>query len=418
MAQDQDKPRKGTDDVVDWFTVSYRSIYIVAFVLLALGSAFGYWYFKKSAPTPVAGPETAPAPSATTASFKFLEGSVQIKKAGQLEWRAATMEMKLHEGDLVRTGGGSGAKIHFTSGTTFDMRADSLITIEKAGEDPESKRTSVTAALQSGVVNFQAGGGEAIIQTSASTTQAGRNAQGDVAVGPNGDTLTKIFAAGEGASVQTKDGTKIALGANQGVKVDAAGKAGDTLALPAEPQLEAPPLDTVISYPNPSAGTTLLSWKAAANAATYHVVVDFTTSFTRPLVDQKGWKPTSMELRGFEVGKYYWKVAAVDASGIEGGFSEVSRFSVARQGPGQESDAPPPLSLETLEPSGNVLHVKGRTGLGASLTVNGQRVDVQTDGSFNEFITLEKSGKQTVVIRATSIGGGVTKVERLVTVTY
>jgi hypothetical protein len=418
MAQDKDKPRKNSEDLVDWFTVSYRSIYIGVFLLLALASAFGYWYLRKEAPPSAAtGPETTPTPAVSTASIVFTEGSVQVKKAGRLEWLAAARDMILHEGDLVRTGGGSGAEIHFTSGTIFHMRADSLITIEKAGEDPDSKRANVTAALESGVVNFSAGGAATTIQTRVSTLQAGRNAQGDVSVNQSGEATTKIFEAGEGAAVETRDGKRVTLGSNQGVMVDAAGKAGETMNLPAEPQLVAPPLDTEISYPNPSAGTTLLSWKAAANAASYHVLVDFTPGFTRPLVDQKGWKPTSMELRGFDPGKYFWKVAAVDASGVEGGFSDVSRFSVTRSGPGVPSDVGPPLAVEKLDPSGNVLHVKGKTAPGASLTVNGQRVDVQTDGTFNEFITLERSGRQTVVIRATSIGGGVTKLERSVAVT-
>ena len=50
--------------------------------------------------------------------------------------------------------------------------------------------------------------------------------------------------------------------------------------------------------------------------------------------------------------------------------------------------------------------------------MNGQRVDVQSDGTFNEFITLDKPGKQVVVIRATSIGGGVKEETRPVVVTY
>jgi hypothetical protein len=71
-----------------------------------------------------------------------------------------------------------------------------------------------------------------------------------------------------------------------------------------------------------------------------------------------------------------------------------------------------------MEPSSNVLHVKGRTEPGASLTVNGQRVDVQTDGTFNEFITLEKPGRQTVVFRAVSVGGRVNEQKRPVAVNY
>jgi hypothetical protein len=253
-----------------------------------------------------------------------------------------------------------------------------------------------------------------------SRTLVGRNAEGGVAVTPSGESFTRIYRVGEeGASVETGDGKKVALGANQALKVDAAGKPGDTLSLPAVPVLMAPPHETEISYANPAVATTLLAWKPAADAATYHVLVDFTTNFARPLVDQKGWKPTSMELRGFDVGKYYWKVAAVDGAGNEGSFSDVSRFAVTRPAPGQQGDAaPPPLSIDAMEPSSNVLHVKGRTEPGASLTVNGQRVDVQTDGTFNEFITLEKPGRQTVVFRAVSVGRRVNEQKRPVVVNY
>ena len=66
----------------------------------------------------------------------------------------------------------------------------------------------------------------------------------------------------------------------------------------------------------------------------------------------------------------------------------------------------------------NILQIKGRTEAGGSVTVNGQRVDVQSDGSFNEFITLEKLGKQTVVVRATGLNGGVAVQQRTIDAKY
>ena len=59
-------------------------------------------------------------------------------------------------------------------------------------------------------------------------------------------------------------------------------------------------------------------------------MVDYSPSFTRPLYDKHGFKATQLELRGLEAGAYYWKVAAVDASGSEGGFSEPWRFTLAK----------------------------------------------------------------------------------------
>ena len=418
MAQDKDKSKEGAgaDDLIDWFTVSYRSIYIWGGVVLALALGFSYWYWKSRPPTPPPVVEVTPPPVVTAAAFEEIEGSVQVKKAGTLEWILATKQMALNQDDRVRTGSGSGAAIHLTSGIVYRMRADSLMTIEGGSVDPGTKRQGVTAALQSGGVNFSTGGASATIATAVSKTTAGQNAQGEVAVGQSGESVTRMFRGT--ATTETAKGDKVDLGANESVTVDATGKSGPKVALPGVPVLMAPPHQAEISYVNPAVSLTLLVWKTVPNA-TYHVLVDYTQSFTRPLVDQRGWKPSSMELRGLEVGKYYWKVAAVDANGLEGSPSELSLFSVTKPSPAQGQDSSPPsLILETIEPKSNILHVKGSTAPGASLTVNGQRVDVQSDGSFNEFITLEKPGKQVVVIRATSIGGVVSEQKRTVVVTY
>lgn len=47
------------------------------------------------------------------------------------------------------------------------------------------------------------------------------------------------------------------------------------------------------------------------------------------------------------------------------------------------------LSLEALELKANQLHVKGRTDRGISVTVNGESVEVQRDGTFNEHVVLD-----------------------------
>jgi hypothetical protein len=90
---------------------------------------------------------------------------------------------------------------------------------------------------------------------------------------------------------------------------------------------------------------------------------------------------------------------------------------VNRRGQGVAGDGPPPpLLIESVDVRTNILQVKGRTEPGASVTVNGQPVDVQADGSFNEFITLDKPGAQVVLIRATGLQGGVAEVRRRVVV--
>ena len=92
--------------------------------------------------------------------------------------------------------------------------------------------------------------------------------------------------------------------------------------------------------------------------------------------------------------------------GVEGSFSALSAFSIARP-TARAGVPPPPLTVESLEVRNNILQIKGRSEPGASVTVNGQRVEVQADGSFNEFVTLDKAGAQVVEIRAVGLNGGV-----------
>ena len=95
------------------------------------------------------------------------------------------------------------------------------------------------------------------------------------------------------------------------------------------------------------------------------------------------------------------------------------RFSVTKpKQTAASGGTPPPLAIDLLDVRANILQIKGRTEPGGSVTVNGQRVDVQSDGTFNEFITLEKLGRQNVVVRATGLNGGVNTQQRTIDAKY
>jgi hypothetical protein len=68
-----------------------------------------------------------------------------------------------------------------------------------------------------------------------------------------------------------------------------------------------------------------------------------------------------------------------------------------------------------MVPKGSAVQVKGRTQPGATLTVNGQSIDVRPDGSFNEFLSLAP-GRQEVVVRAVGTNGAATEQRRTVVV--
>jgi hypothetical protein len=416
----QRKPRRPDDDLVDWFTISYKTIYIaIALLILAGGGAYYHYFGTPINPNPVI---DVPAPTVTTARFTSIEGNVKVKPVGVFDWYSADPSMVLRKSDLVRTGPGGTAEITFFDGTVVHVRPDSLITIEDTSEDFATKRRRVAWHISSGEVNFQTGKKNvpgSATEISTPTVQrltAGELTDGGIRVAQSGDSDVKIYRGS--TQVVTKAGEKLTLGASEALKIDATGKAGPKQVLLDAPVLQAPPHQTEMSYPDPSRATTLLSWRSVPGAISYHVMVDYSPYFNRPLVDQVR-KDSSVELRGLDTGKYYWRVAALDKDGVEGGFSGFARFTVVRkEGGAGGSGTPPLLVIEAVDVRANILQIKGRTEPGATVTVNDQRVDVQGDGSFNEFIQLDKGGRQIVVIRSTSINGGVSKQERPIVVTF
>lgn len=418
------KPARSRDELVDWFTVSYKSIYTVAgTVVVVLALAGGIYYYRYAVRSVAAPPATeAPPPTVTTARFRSIEGNVKVKTVGTFEWVAADTQMVLRKSDLVRTGPGAAAEIAFFDGTVVHVRPDSLITIEETSEDPSTKRRRVAWHISSGEVNFQTqrrnvADSATEISTPTIRTTAGEMTDGGIRVAQSGDSDVRVYRGT--SQVETKAGDKIALGASEGLKVDASGKAGPKQNLPGVPALLAPPHQAEITYVDPTRATTLLAWKAVPGALGYHVMLDYSAYFNRPIVDRTGIKDASVELIGLDTGKYYWRVAAADKDGVEGAFSDFARFTVTRKGVGAAgSGPPPPLVIESFDVRTNILQVKGRTEPGATVTVNGQPVDVQGDGSFNEFITLDKPGRQTVLVRSTGLGGGVAEQRRPVVVGY
>src|SRR5262245_17804518 len=284
-------------DLVEWFTVSYRTIYLaVGGLILAAGLVY-YFVFAKPERTAV---ETPAPPSVTAARFRSLEGNVRVKPVGQFEWIPADSNMILRKSGLVRTGPGAAAEIAFFDGTVVHVRPDSLITIEETSEDPSTKKRRVAWHISSGEVNFQTvrrnvPGSATEFTTPTVKATAGENTDGGIRVEESGTSDVKVF---QGTSqVETKTGERIALGASEALKVDSAGRPGSKQALPGVPQLLAPSHQAEIIYPDPARATTLLIWKPVPGAVAYHVMLDYSAYFNRPIVDRTGVAESQVQLR-------------------------------------------------------------------------------------------------------------------------
>ena len=265
--------------------------------------------------------------------------------------------------------------------------------------------------MESGKVNF-----EVQQQTEISSpnvrTVAMVGAEGNIDITESGDTGIRIFKGT--AQVQTSQGDQLTLNENEGVKVDKSGKAGRTLALPGAPTATAPPAQAELPYTKPPGATAKLVWNPAPGSDSYRVAMDYNVTQANLLLsaalDAPGLTDTNHELKGLDPGKYFWRVAGVNKEGFEGAFSRVSAFSVIKPPeatPTPIADEGPALTMDPVAVLESVLQVRGRTRPGATVTVDGLPVKVQTDGSFNEFV--KRSARTEVVVTATGPDGTVTE---------
>jgi hypothetical protein len=373
---------------------------------IALASIVAYWYFFVRKPVPKPGQQIA--------LLTAVEGKVKVKPNQKEAWGEARLQDQLHVGDVLQTETRAGAQISFNSGSRVNVRPDSVVYIGGSAE-------SSTAAwrVQSGKVNFSVGDESTEIVTPTVRTTALQNASGNIDVGEAGETGVKIFAGQ--AEVETTQGQKITLNENQAVQVDAAGKAGVRLELPPPPTLVAPAAKAKLAFVAPPEASAKLSWNAVKNGTTYRVAMDYNVTQANLLLsaalDEPGIAATNHDLKGLNVGRYFWRVAAVNKDGLEGAFSRVSFFAVVEPEAPQPTPTPgtppPSLAVQAMdEVSPGVVHVGGRTDPGATVTVDGTPVKVMPDGSFSEFV--RHSGPAEVVVRATGQDGQFTERARSV----
>jgi len=304
MAGEKGRKTRSGDDMLDWFTISYRTIYVVAGALILALAGGGYYYVShgKEAATP----EATPTPEvATTARFTSLEGNIKVKAVGTFEWVTADKSVVLKRKDLVKTGSGSTAEITFFDGTVVHVRPESLITIEETFENAATKERRVAWHISSGEVTFNAPErttqGTTEITTPLTKVSTSREAEGAIGVKETGESDIRLFR-GQARVQMTKTSEEIVLDSKETVKVDSDGRAGAKQALPAAPGIISPPDQMEMTYADLShAGCRSYGRKYPGRRATTSWSTSAPPSRTRSSI--KNIKDTSQPLTGLEAGK-------------------------------------------------------------------------------------------------------------------
>ena len=340
------------------------------------------------------------------ASFTTVDGNVKVKNAGVVIWGDAELEAKLRENDLVRTGVRSSADIEFVDTTEVNVRPESLITIQRPGPaGPTRVSAAMKMRVSSGEVSFQRqiDEGSAEVSTPTLSSTIRERARANIRVEAGGNSDIRLFA-GRGR-VETTAGDSVELGENEGLRVDAEGRAGPKVALPESPRLLAPADAADLPEPVPPRDPLRVSWAAVPGAGDYRVQVAADPGFAEMVFEGRSGTGTRLPLPRLGQGSYYWRVSALGEDDAESEFSERRRFDVVPPPSG------PDLEVTALEVRGNIAQIQGRTRPGSRLTVDGDEIPVQADGSFDEFVTLVGSG-DALVLRSVGPDGGVSQLER------
>lgn len=402
----QNPYRTNTGVHIEWFTVRRSTIYTLVLSLLGLAAAATYGYFQVFGERP--GQRVVEANPEADKSARFLElnGTVKVRKAGTYEWANATMGMALSSEDTIRTVGGSSARVRLFDGTEYQLKPDSILVIEEAYEDPETKATHVAVKLDSGQVSLNTPrhdvpGSRSDFSTPTTEATFQENTSAEVRF----DSASRVsgFTIYKGGSAVRAGDTEVNLGSAQAVDVTADSRFSKVIDLPGVPSLISPGNLDVVER----SATMEFKWHPVDRARKYHVVLDRSPNFRDPILESNV-PGVSVLHKGLDPGTYYWQVAAIDSDNRRGAPSEFAKFTVRVH---VEQSTPPDLTVykPTVALDGLVT-LNGRSEPGAVVTVDhgmgDDRVQVRGDGSFTYRFLVRSAGRHPVIVKARKRDGG------------
>ncbi len=396
---------------VYWTTVTYRTlalylVLIFAIVMATLYLIYPDWYAAAFRRVSSAFGGSSPAVamlSQNQARFVNLDGKVQVKKVNSVQWANADYGTTLDKGDLIQTGPDGAARLTFVDGTTYTVKADTLVTVEE-NSVARDRSTRVGVHITSGTVDLATGSWEspdskAEVSFENAVASLRQNSRAAVRSDPNKNEHEITVAAGS-AELQRGD-QRVEIGKWEKVTFPTGGPVLKTSML-APPDLAEPVNLQPLIVPEPRLAAVRFAWKPVPSAVAYQLRVSNTSMFTKVLAERQT-SGTSAEVSGLDAGDYFWNVTATDAHKHSSEPSETYKFTLVAHGKGQEMF----LEVDGTQLHGNVVEVIGRTEPGAALIVNGEAVaNLQPDGHFRHFTEPLARGSQTIVITGQNRRGG------------
>ncbi len=339
------------------------------------------------------------------ATFIFVEGDVSLQRAGRSTFEPARQRQPLFDGDFVKAGKTGSAEIMFNDGTLYTIRPGSLFECRK----PQASEASGSQIkMISGAINVYTSGATAAVDTDSATAAIERDSRAsvDVAMGEK----TEVVNYRGRTTVSTGKET-VVLEGREKISADAASRQfSPKIALPDSPQPVLPADNRI--YDLKTGDQVELKWTKVSDAVRYRLQISRSRLFVPDSteVDLDDRVQTQSRVKVSKEGSYFWRVAAIDTSGIASDWSLVRRFRMltepVKEGGGD--GAPPELVVSPPQQMGNLFLIYGKTEPGAIVTVNAEPADVEPDGSFKKTITVERDGASVLVVKSVDASGNET----------
>ena len=346
------------------------------------------------------------------AQFLTVEGPVTYQKGGAGDWKNAEPRTALFNGDWVKTSSNASAELIFSNGSLYTIGSNALLEIFSQ-VSPGSTRKTNAVQMQVGSVEVATTDDQSTVRTPGS--QVIVDSESTTQVGVDRGQATSVVATKGSASVSSKTGgQQIKLASGDKINASSGGDLGSVKKVIMSPALLSPGDNQVFQMTSDL--RVAFNWNPQPNATAYVLQVSRSRLFSTLEINSKRERTTA-GARVTDEGSFYWRVASVGPDGEIGPFSSFRRFRVAGgggsssvKGPTTGADnIPPTLQLNKPNPIGGPFFmIEGTTEPGSTVFINDEEVDVESNGHFKKLVSFNKTGANSVVVKAVDPAGNQT----------
>ncbi len=338
------------------------------------------------------------------AQFIDVEGGVEYRRGDHGDWQPARGRVVLRSNDYVKTASNGSAEIMFFDGTLYTVRPNTLFLVSSNKADASGGHQSIR--MEYGWVNLNTAQNESKVATPEAEAKVARQSEAVVAFDKSSN-QGRFMAYRGGLEVVSKSGEKKTIGSFQEVS-----QRGAALSvpkpLPPVPQLLAPKDNLAVGLA-PGARV-VLRWAPLQGASGYDLEVSRNRLFVDNIIDATKRRKNEATLGVQGPGNFLWRVAAVGNDGSRGPWSDPRAFRVVDRSDGvhEVDHKPPTLVIDEVRAYGSIFILSGHTDPGAEVTLNGEPVTVEADGSFTKTFQARQDGWSFVQIKAHDAWGNET----------